>query len=533
MSFPARFVSFLSRAARPQRLPRRAAFTVLTAVAAVVLALLAPGVAAAQTAVPQLRVMPLGDSITWGVGSATTSSYRAPLAGLVAQQSQYTVQYVGSQSSGTLADQANEGHSGYVISQIRDGIDGWMSAARPDVVILHIGINDLSRGVDVANAPARLADLVNRIYTDRPGTSVIMLGLIPTTPNLGSQVATYNAAAQQLQGTEQGAGQKFLYVDPPALTSAEFSDTLHPDDAGYARMAQAIYPALNQVFSSGWATGEHQLDAGTESGTTGKVRWADFDGDGKADYITIASSGAVSVYLNRGGDGHGGWSVLGQVTPGQTTDASRVRFADFDGDGRADYILLGTNGSVTVFLNRGGDGHGGWLPLGQVSTGQTSDATHVKFADFDGDGRTDYVLLGSGGAVSVWLNRGGDGSGGWSPLGQVATGQTADPGQVRFADLDGDGRADYTWISSTGAVSAYLNRGGDGYGGWLGGGQVASGLTTDATQVSMADFTGDGNADYVVGDNTTNAATVYSWAGGDGSGAWIDLGAIASGVTIG
>ncbi|MEV0637739.1 GDSL-type esterase/lipase family protein [Streptomyces sp. NPDC050619] len=102
-------------------------------------------------------------------------------------------------NSGTLADQSNEGHSGYVISQIRDGIDGWMSAARPDVVILHIGLNDLDRGIDVPNAPARLAGLVDRIYADRPGTGVIMLGLIPTTPDLGSRVAAYNAAAKQLQ----------------------------------------------------------------------------------------------------------------------------------------------------------------------------------------------------------------------------------------------------------------------------------------------------------------------------------------------
>ena len=438
------------------------------------------GASAAQTAVPQLRVMPLGDSITWGSGSATTSSYRAPLAGLVAGQSRYTVQFVGSQSSGSLVDQSNEGHSGYIIDQIRSGIDGWMAAARPDVVTLHIGINDLNRGIDIAGAPGRLADLVNRIYTDQPGVAVIQLGLIPTTPNLTTQVAAYNAAATTLQGTENAVGRTFVYVQPPALTPAEFTDGLHPNDAGYLRMAQALYPALNQVFDQGKVAGERQLDAGTESGGTGPVRWADFDGDGRADYLTVAGNGAVSVWLNRGGDGHGGWSASGQVATGQTADAGRVRFADFDGDGRADYLVLGTNG-----------------------------------------------------AVSVWLNRGGDGHGGWSAQGQVATGQTTDPGQVRFADLDGDGRADYTWISPAGAVSAYLNRGGDGHGGWVGLGQVATGVTADATQVSFADFGGDGNADYILGDPATHAATVYQWNGGDGHGGWLGLGRIASGVPIG
>ena len=493
----------------------------------------AAATAAPPTAGPVLRVMPLGDSITWGVGSSTTSSYRLPLGNLVAGQSRYAVRFVGSQASGSLPDPANEGHSGYTIQQIRDGVDSWTAAAHPDVVLLHIGINDYNRNLDTATAPARFADLVDRIFADRPGVTVLAMGLIPTTPGLESAVTPYNAAAKALEATEQQAGKKYRYVEPPALTSAEMTDNLHPDDAGYQRMADAFYPALDQAFTDGWATGRPQAGAGTESGTTGQVRWGDFDGDGRADYLTVGSTGAVSVYLDRGGDGRGGWSVLGQVTTGQTTDASRVRFADFDGDGKVDYLLLNADGSVSVWLNRGGDGQGGWLPLGQVATGLTTDATHVRFADFDGDGRTDYVLLNADGSVSVWLNRGGDGQGGWLPLGQVATGQTTDPSRVRFGDLDGDGSADYSVIEPDGTVQAFLNRGGDGYGGWIPYGQVAGGLTTDASRVSFADFTGDGSADYVLGDPATDGATVYAWNGGDGHGSWIGLGPVAGGVAIG
>lgn len=395
-----------------RRLKRRVSAAVLSAVGAVLLALVPAGPVSAQTPVPQLRVMPLGDSITWGVGSATTSSYRASLASLVAGRSAYTVQFVGSQNSGTLADQSNEGHSGYVISQIRDGIDGWTSAARPDVVILHVGINDLHRGVDVANAPARLTDMVDRIYADRPGTSVIMLGLFPTTPHLGSQVAVYNAAAKRLQSTEQAAGNKFLYVDPPALTSAEFVDDLHPNDAGYQRMAQALSPALTNVFDAEWAAGRRQLDAGTESGTTGNVRWADFDGDGRSDYVLLGSSGAVSAWLNRGGDGRGGWSPLGQIASGLTADASEVRFADLDGDDRADYTWLSSTGAVSAYLNRGGDGRGGWLGRGQVASRLTADATRVSTAD-----NTTHAAT-----VHAW--QGGDGHSSWNDLGRVAGGVT-------------------------------------------------------------------------------------------------------------
>ncbi|MFB7667755.1 FG-GAP-like repeat-containing protein, partial [Kitasatospora sp. NPDC056138] len=103
--------------------------------------------------------------------------------------------------------------------------------------------------------------------------------------------------------------------------------------------------------------------AGTESGS-GRVRFADWDGDGRADYIVVNDDGSVHVYLNRGGDGHGGWVDDGVVATGMTTDKSRVRFADWDGDSRADYIVINPDGKVHVMLNRGGDGHGGWQDAG-------------------------------------------------------------------------------------------------------------------------------------------------------------------------
>ncbi|MDJ0343366.1 VCBS repeat-containing protein [Streptomyces sp. H10-C2] len=135
-------------------------------------------------------------------------------------------------------------------------------------------------------------------------------------------------------------------------------------------MAQAFYGPLDRAFSDGWAAGGAPLGAGTEAGGTGKVRWADFDGDRAMDYLAVAGSGAVSVYLNRGGDGHGGWLLLGGIASGLTTNADQVSFADFTGDGNADYLLTepGTN-AATVYSWRGGDGHGGWNNLGRVASG--------------------------------------------------------------------------------------------------------------------------------------------------------------------
>ncbi|MFF0294257.1 FG-GAP-like repeat-containing protein [Kitasatospora sp. NPDC004614] len=266
--------------------------------------------------------------------------------------------------------------------------------------------------------------------------------------------------------------------------------------------------------------------AGTEAGA-GRTRYADFDGDGKADYLVVEDSGAIRAFLNKGGDGRGGWQDLGTVATGVTSDKSLVRFADFDGDGHADYLVIQPGGAVRAFLNKGGDGRGGWQDLGQVATGTTSDADQVRFADFDGDGRADYVTIADNGAVAVFKNNGGDGRGGWQNLGQVATGATSDRSRVRFADFDGDGRADYNVINPDGSVTSYTNKGGDGRGGWATRAKIATGTTTDQNTVHFADVTGDGHADYLVVNGPT---TAFAYNGGDDAGGWINLGQIATGV---
>ncbi|MFG2999365.1 FG-GAP repeat domain-containing protein [Streptomyces sp. NPDC048340] len=214
---------------------------------------------------------------------------------------------------------------------------------------------------------------------------------------------------------------------------------------------------------------------------------------------------------------------------GLTTDRSRVRLADFDGDGKADYIVIDPDGSVYVYLNRGGDTGGGWQAVGKVAVGLTNDASKVRFADWDGDGKTDYIVLSDTGAVGVYLNRGGDTGGGWQGVGTVTTGATTDRTRIRFADNDGDGKADYYIVKPGGGIDLFNNRGGDTGGGWKPMGQIAVGLTNDHPKVQFVDFDADTHADYILGD-ANNGATVYSWNGGDGGNGWNGLGKVAGGA---
>src|SRR5262249_21588030 len=115
---------------------------------------------AAHAELPRLRVMPLGDSITWGLGSSSGAGYRLPLLNMAASQERYLLDYVGSQRSGNISDPDNEGHSGWFIDDIRNHVDDWLATYHPDLVILEIGINDL-RSPNKDNAPQRLGVLVD------------------------------------------------------------------------------------------------------------------------------------------------------------------------------------------------------------------------------------------------------------------------------------------------------------------------------------------------------------------------------------
>ncbi|MGZ9934984.1 FG-GAP-like repeat-containing protein [Streptomyces sp. NC-S4] len=510
--------------------PLTIATTVLAGAAAFGLSGAIPASAAPQPAAPLVRIMPLGDSITAGAGSSGGAGYRAPLWSRITARGGYTSDFVGSGSWGNTPDPDNEGHSGYTIKDIRDGIDQWQHAAAPDVVLLHLGINDLnSHNADPATAAADLVSLIDRLQANNPAVTVIVQGLLTDTRGQFARTTTFNTDLLAAVDARSKAGRHVRYVASPRLDPAtEMPDGLHPNDAGYLKMADAYYESLKAAVTDGWVHPAPAPRAGTESGGTDRVRWADFDGDGRTDQLTIADSGEVRARLNRGGEGAGSWQDIGRVATGVTTDRTRVRLADFDGDGRADYLYIAPDGGVTAYLNRGGDVGAGWQERGKVAWGTTRSHEQVRFADFDGDGRADYLTIAESGAVTAHLNRGGDpaGGGGWVGIGQIATGTTTDRSRVRLADFDGDGRADYWTVNPDGSVTTYANHGGDGHGGWQYAGRTASGVTTDQGRVQLADLGADTHADYLLRE-ADGATTVYAFNGGDPDPAgWTRLGTI-------
>ncbi|MFD0205621.1 MULTISPECIES: ricin-type beta-trefoil lectin domain protein [Saccharothrix] len=219
--------------------------------AALVTAALLTATPAAAESNGGVRVMPLGDSIT--EGTQVPGGYRIGLwqrfgAG------DYRVDFVGSQFNGpaSLGDHDHQGHPGWRIDQIDANVVTWLRNTNPRTVLLHIGTNDILQNYNVANAPARLSALVDRITTTAPNADVFVATIIPLA-NSGQAAAarTYNAAIPGIVQGKVNAGKRVRLVDMhSALTTADLIDGIHPTATGYDKMAATWYAALRAVPGS-------------------------------------------------------------------------------------------------------------------------------------------------------------------------------------------------------------------------------------------------------------------------------------------
>jgi lysophospholipase L1-like esterase len=211
--------------------------------------------------------MPLGDSITDGVGSSDGASYRSKLFHLALMNGK-KLTFVGSHDSGPdMVDgvpfpKHQEGHSGWTIddgggrSGLYPKVQEWLTNTPPDIVTLMIGTNDVNLKLDLAMAPNRLGLLIDRINMYAPNALVVVAQIVPSKDD-GENVDTvaYNGAIPALVKQRADQGKHVISVDMYGAFTADanykndyMNDTLHPKDAGYVVMASTWYAAIGNLL---------------------------------------------------------------------------------------------------------------------------------------------------------------------------------------------------------------------------------------------------------------------------------------------
>jgi lysophospholipase L1-like esterase len=199
-----------------------------------------------------VKIMALGDSITGSPGC-----WRA----LLWQKLPATrVDFVGTlpgQGCGFTYDGENEGHGGYLATNIanQDLLVGWLAATHPDVVLMHLGTNDVWSNLSPDTILAAYTRMVSQMRASKPGMKILVARIIPMNPSncaeCGARAVALNAAIPAWAAGLSTAASPITVVDQWTGfdTATDTYDGVHPNDAGNVKIANRWYPSVSAAIS--------------------------------------------------------------------------------------------------------------------------------------------------------------------------------------------------------------------------------------------------------------------------------------------
>jgi lysophospholipase L1-like esterase len=223
------------------------------------LALLLAGTADAAT-----RIVPIGDSLTHGGGTSDDGgvhpTYRYWLWEKLTDNG-YAVDFVGSTTSPSFSgysfDRGNEGHGGYRIGDIVDGVGGegklstWLKGYYPDVALVLIGTNDVLWNTPMEKRFSNLGRLVETLRDRNPEIVIFIAKLPPTgdsNRNEGQGLYEFNS---RLPGWASGKSTSASPIRVVDLASGydgradnQADRYIHPDESGEKKIANKFYSAI-------------------------------------------------------------------------------------------------------------------------------------------------------------------------------------------------------------------------------------------------------------------------------------------------
>ncbi len=135
----------------------------------------------------ELKIMLLGDLIT--SGTTAWASYRFWLyQDLLARG--HTANFMGSIHGQIKTGEAppaccrdfdwdHEGHSGYRVDDIIPLLPAWLNLNVPDIVLIHLGTNDIVQGQSASSTRAELDQIIDLVRAANPRVKILLAQIIP------------------------------------------------------------------------------------------------------------------------------------------------------------------------------------------------------------------------------------------------------------------------------------------------------------------------------------------------------------------
>jgi lysophospholipase L1-like esterase len=176
------------------------------------------------TRLPQLSpddvVLAFGDSLTFGTGAREDESYPEVLATLIERKV------------------IRAGVPGETTQQGVRRFEQALETYRPKIVLLCLGGNDMLRRADDAAIVANLRTMIQEAR--RRNVAVVLLG-VPRPALFGGAAAFYATLAREHGAVYEGEIMNAVLRDPGLK-----SDPIHPNAAGYRRIAERLAALLRE-----------------------------------------------------------------------------------------------------------------------------------------------------------------------------------------------------------------------------------------------------------------------------------------------
>lgn len=213
-------------------------------------------IAVARSAQVQTRIMPLGDSITGSPGC-----WRALLWNDLQSAGFTGIDFVGTlppQGCGIPYDGDNEGHGGILATDIANQnlLPGWLAATHPDIVLMHLGTNDVWAARSPDAILAAFSTLVDQMRAQNPNMQILVAQILPMNPGnctaCGDRVIALDAAIPSWAAGKTTAQSPIVVVDQWTgfSTATDTMDGVHPGDSGNRKIADRWLPALTARLTS-------------------------------------------------------------------------------------------------------------------------------------------------------------------------------------------------------------------------------------------------------------------------------------------
>ncbi|KAL7930397.1 carbohydrate esterase family 3 protein [Trichoderma chlorosporum] len=204
----------------------------------------------------ELRILEVGDSITYGVGSYYSrggggNGYRLMLQKYLSEDK---LVHAGTEREGHMDDGYFAAWNGATIQYIADHV-GPSLAQRPNIILLHAGTNDMNpdnrtstEGHDPVAASERLGSLIDMMTTACPDAVVLVAMIINTcVPKQAPQTKVFQSLVPKVVAPRLQAGKHVLAVDFSTFHGTMSDDCIHPWQQGYRVMADYWFDFLAQI----------------------------------------------------------------------------------------------------------------------------------------------------------------------------------------------------------------------------------------------------------------------------------------------